>query len=98
MQYYRCKCGKRTAWSSMGVMPCAGCPDCNTTLALGPDSHGEPEPHDFVEETTTTTHNGETITRTRRFCMRCGHREPTAASPAPPSRSEEHTSELQSQM
>lgn len=39
MLYYRCKCGKRTAWSSMGVEDCNGCEECKTTLATGPDSH-----------------------------------------------------------
>ena len=33
MKYYRCKCGKKTAWSTRGVQDCEGCKECGTTLA-----------------------------------------------------------------
>lgn len=50
MQYLRCKCGKREAWSSMGGgRNCSGCPDCNTTLEISPELHKELEPHKFVQ-------------------------------------------------
>lgn len=47
MQYYRCKCGKREAWSSMGVTQCQGCPECGTNLTQHPDDHKDPLPHDY---------------------------------------------------
>jgi hypothetical protein len=48
MQYYRCKCGKMTAWTTMGVHACTKCPKCGSDLAQGPESHSEPEPHEYV--------------------------------------------------
>ena len=47
MIFYRCQCGKSTAWSSMGVVACDVCPYCHTTLGAGPNSHPEPVAHDF---------------------------------------------------
>jgi len=44
MRYLRCKCGKREAWSSMGVPRCDGC-ECGTTLDEHPADHTAPEPH-----------------------------------------------------
>ena len=49
MQYYRCKCGKREAWSSMGVRDCQGCSECGTTLAQHPDYHKDTAPHEWVK-------------------------------------------------
>ncbi|MDE2103781.1 MAG: hypothetical protein KGL39_41470 [Patescibacteria group bacterium] len=69
MQYYRCKCGKQTAWGSMPPYPCDGCPDCNTTLTQHPDYHEAPEPHEFSSVQNITTDQGPaTITR----CRWCG--------------------------
>lgn len=48
MQYYRCKCGNSTAWTSMGVPGCTSCSKCGSDLAQGPEGHGEVEPHTFV--------------------------------------------------
>ena len=48
MQYYRCKCGKAEAWTSMGVSKCSKCGDCGSDLAQGADSHREPVDHNFV--------------------------------------------------
>ena len=39
MKYYRCKCGKKTAWSTRGVQDCEGCKECGTTLAEHPEEH-----------------------------------------------------------
>lgn len=50
MQYYRCKCGKHTAWTSMGVERCRGCETCNTTLEMSPQYHTEPAEHTLVTE------------------------------------------------
>lgn len=80
MRYFRCKCGKRAVWSSMGVSDCDGCEVCNTTLAGNPEGHTEPIPHDPIEETTSTTRDGVTVTETRRFCGRCMKRLPPAAA------------------
>jgi hypothetical protein len=48
MQFYRCKCGKSTAWTSMGVPACTKCRYCGSDLAQGPTTHGEPAPHKYV--------------------------------------------------
>lgn len=50
MQYYRCKCGYKTAWGSMPCSDCQGCDKCNTTLETHPDMHQELKPHDFIEK------------------------------------------------
>lgn len=47
MQYYRCKCGGSTSWTTMGVRRCQLCPKCGSDLAQGPDGHREPEPHQW---------------------------------------------------
>lgn len=78
MRYYRCRCGKAEALSSMGVSPCQGCAACQTTLEESPDLHRVPEPHDEVVETVTTTHAGETVTKERRYCRRCIQTLPSA--------------------
>lgn len=44
---YRCKCGKCTGWSSMGMSDCQGCEECNTTLASHPEGHKELAPHEY---------------------------------------------------
>ena len=45
MRYLRCKCGKREAWTSMGVPRCTGCEKCGTTLDETPGTHEAPHPH-----------------------------------------------------
>lgn len=45
MRHLRCKCGKITAWTSMGTQDCDGCEDCKTTLAGHPDNHKKLKPH-----------------------------------------------------
>ena len=48
MQYLRCKCGKRTRWSSMGGgRDCEGCPECQTTYSNYPDFHRDLVPHEW---------------------------------------------------
>jgi len=47
MRYFRCKCGEKSAWSSMGVALCYVCPKCKSTLAESPQTHQEPELHNF---------------------------------------------------
>lgn len=48
MQYYRCKCGKTTAWTTIGVSPCVTCHRCGSDLAQGETLHREPAPHRYV--------------------------------------------------
>lgn len=48
MRYYKCKCGERTAWSSMGVYSCERCSKCGSNLAEGPTSHRDPSPHQML--------------------------------------------------
>ena len=48
MQYYRCKCGNATAWTSMGVPECSRCSKCGSDLAQSPAGHSEPTPHEFT--------------------------------------------------
>ncbi len=50
MRYFRCKCGERTAWSSMGIYPCERCSKCGSDLAESPNSHREPQPHRMQAE------------------------------------------------
>ena len=47
MQTLRCKCGDKTAWTSMGMADCQGCDICNTTFAGHPDNHKELQPHEW---------------------------------------------------
>jgi hypothetical protein len=65
MKYYRCKCGKATAWSSMGVYSCVSCRDCGTTLAQSPSGHTEPKPHEYV------TRYDEITGKPYERCQRC---------------------------
>ena len=74
MRYYRCKCGHRSAWSSLGVAECEGCEKCGTTLAEGPDGHDAPAPHDWREEWTIDKQTGER--GKKRVCARCQRKEP----------------------
>jgi len=69
VRYYRCKCGKRVSWSSMGVYPCAGCAECNTTLAEDPYSHATPQPHDFSPQPVETNEGTRYLDRCR-WCRR----------------------------
>lgn len=50
MQYYRCRCGKRTYHES-GMPPreCQGCEKCQTTFAQHPDGHDPLQTHDWGE-------------------------------------------------
>lgn len=68
MQYRRCKCGKSEAWGSMPPPRCAGCPECGTNFALGPDAHKPPEPHEF-KETKVDTDDGKGVLT---ICLWCG--------------------------
>ena len=81
MKYYRCKCGHRTSWSSMGVPECAGCPDCNTTLEEGPDDHRTPAEHDWRTEWAIDKLTGARWQE--RVCLRCMKREQLPAPPTP---------------
>lgn len=65
MQYYRCRCGKREAWGSMGPAACSGCKDCGTTLDMTPELHRTPEPHDFEAHPVETDQGGATLSRCR---------------------------------
>lgn len=83
MRYYRCKCGKRTAWGSMPPYPCSGCPDCGTTLDESPDSHRAPTPHEFIETPVETDNGPQPLTRCR-WCHRTKAELAQYALPAPP--------------
>lgn len=48
MQFYRCKCGRRSALGSMSPSRCSRCPDCGSDLATHPDRHREPAEHEYV--------------------------------------------------
>jgi len=47
MIYYRCKCGDRQSWSSMGEPRCVVCDKCGSTLGTSPTDHLPVEPHRF---------------------------------------------------
>ena len=67
MQYYRCKCGKSTAYGTMGPNPCDGCYECGTTLDQAPELHRTPEPHQ-MEPTTVQTDDGQAVLHRCRWC------------------------------
>ena len=48
MQFYRCKCGKSTAWTSMGVSACSNCDSCGSDFAQSPEQHEAPAEHKYV--------------------------------------------------
>jgi hypothetical protein len=67
MQYYRCKCGKATAWVSYGPYACNKCNDCGSNLAWSPDSHQEPKPHEFKAHDIDTDEGPKPLSR----CIYC---------------------------
>lgn len=71
MKYYRCKCGHKTAWSSMGIYLCTTCDDCYSTLGENPDDHPDSIPHDLVSEKNILTNSLGTIIKTKKYCNRC---------------------------
>ena len=66
MRYYRCKCGKREAWSSHGVRSCNGCRECNTTLEEAPGLHTAPEQHELIKQ-----FDQNTGAPARPICLNC---------------------------
>jgi hypothetical protein len=54
MRFYQCKCGQATSWSSMGQPICRRCSKCGSSLAEGPSSHHEPNPHKIYRGTVST--------------------------------------------
>ena len=70
MQYYRCKCGNRQCWGSYGPASCEYCAKCGTDIALGPNSHRSPTPHEFATPLVATDNGpvpGVTV------CLLCNH-------------------------
>ena len=60
MRYYRCACGEKESWSSMGTLPCEGCSKCGTTLAESRFGHETPKPHKmYVEKVMVETDQGK---------------------------------------
>lgn len=74
MQYMRCKCGNVEAWTS-GESPkaCHVCKECGSTLAYSPDSHLDPEPHEWE-----VRYDSRTGKPSYRLCVRCYERAPLA--------------------
>lgn len=70
MRYYRCKCGKNTAYGSMPPYQCSKCEDCGSDLAEHPDHHREPKPHDFSDVQKVQTDQGEMTVTHCRYCGR----------------------------
>ena len=68
MMFYRCKCGESTAYGSMPPYPCDSCSKCGSDLALHPDHHQEPKPHDMRPTTVATDAGPAILTR----CGWCG--------------------------
>ena len=66
MQYQRCKCGNIQWW---GETPrCASCDDCGSGPGYGPDTHREPEPHDFSSVEGIQTDQGAATITLCRYC------------------------------
>lgn len=79
MQYYRCKCGSVTAWTSMGVAPCTSCKKCGSDLAQGPEGHAEsPAPHEYV------TRYDQTTGKPYEVCSVCMGKKEEIEKPLPP--------------
>ena len=68
MQYYRCKCGDRTAYGSMPPPACARCLGCQSNLATSPHTHAEPEPHSYITEHVQTS-RGPMPRERCRYCL-----------------------------
>lgn len=69
MRYYRCRCGKEEAWTTIGVTACNWCAACGTTLAESPEGHSEVRTPHRLEATTVRTDEGDaTLSR----CKWCG--------------------------
>lgn len=54
MIYYRCKCGDSTSWSSMGSPHCRRCSKCGSDIAMSPEMHRDPPPHELYRSTVDT--------------------------------------------
>lgn len=67
MQYYRCRCGVSEAYGSMAPYACTRCPKCGSNLALGPEAHREPKPHEFVPTMVETDEGPKPLSR----CIYC---------------------------
>lgn len=67
MQFYRCKCGNATSWTSMGVPACMACDECGSSLAQSPGGHADTKPHDYVVR---YEHNTGRPYEMCRVCMR----------------------------
>jgi hypothetical protein len=78
MQFYRCKCGKSTMWTSMGVPACTRCKRCGSDFAQGPQGHEEPSPHEYV------TRYDEFTGKPYELCQLCIHRRAELEAPPPP--------------
>lgn len=79
MKYFRCKCGKHTAWSSMGVAECEGCDECKTTLAESPSGHDAIAEHDWEDRWAIDEKTGERwIEQVCRKCSTTRRRPATA--------------------
>lgn len=68
MQYYRCRCGKSAAYGSMGPFPCDFCDSCGSDLAMSPEFHRTPQPHDWVTQPVDVDGGQAVLTR----CAWCG--------------------------
>jgi len=87
MQYYRCKCGKGYAYTSMGVFPCARCRHCGSDYAQHPDNHREPKPHLLMPHDVETDEGIATLHR----CQWCGARKAEIEAKGEPFEYEEAT-------
>lgn len=57
----------------MGVPACIVCEKCGSTLAEGPNSHPDPQPHDWREEWHINKQTGERWKERR--CLQCYTKE-----------------------
>ena len=83
MQFFRCRCGHSKSYSNMGKALCVVCPECKSTLSVGPDDHPEPIPHDWITVETRTTYQGQTDSSLITTCTRCHAKKPDDAAPFP---------------
>jgi len=65
MQFWRCKCGKSTAFGSDAPFQCEVCDECGSTYASHPDFHAEPIEHDFI------IRYNEKTGKPYKICKRC---------------------------
>lgn len=68
MQHYKCKCGTRQMWGSVGPDPCFECAECHTTLEADGAAHRRAKAHQWVTNRVETDEGPALLS----YCQWCG--------------------------